>query len=136
MNLNLFARIPEKDSFKRRSDAILRIRQAKYPELHPLFVKWATYLPYAESARKAVNDAFFRCEPFLDSVFPDRFPTKNEFNQRLWELFLCDFLICRGFHLDSTIKELGTPDLCVEFDGKRIWIELTHPDRHRSIEEL
>ena len=135
MQDDIFNHIPLNECFKRRSAKILQRKQKKYDYYNPFFIKWALYIPN-KKVRNTINQAFHRCRPYLDKVFLDRFPIKSEFPWRFWELFLCNFLLTKDITLESKKKNEGTPDFCILFESRKIWIEARSPSEHDSIKDL
>lgn len=132
---DLFKCISKEDDFEEKSYIILSSKQEKYNSFHPLFVKWATYTP-CKSVKKIINSLYNWCTKYLDKWFGKKFPQVNLFKPCLWELFLCNFLQKKGFILDSKKKEDWTPDFCILYEDKKIWVEAKSPAEHNSIEQL
>ncbi len=120
--IDLFSIISQKKQFSRKSNKILQKRQEFYKNLHPLFVKWWTYKP-CNQIKSILNLCYKRCSPYLDNVFVSRFQSKEEFDSRLWELFMCNLLMSRWFILDENKNSNGTPDILINYNNKSIWVE-------------
>lgn len=78
MQDDIFQCIPSNEGFIRKSERIAQRKQKKYDIYSPLFVQWATYIPY-EEVRKIINQTFQKCKPYLDKIFFELFPIKDEF---------------------------------------------------------
>lgn len=134
--LNVFSCIPKIEQFSEFSNDLLQEKQSKFNKYAPLFTKWATHLPTYTKVTPIINNAYKRCEQYLDDVFLKQFPTKEEFWSRLWELFLCDFFITRDFSLYQNKNKEWTPDFCILHNNVKIWIEASMPSENSSIEKL
>lgn len=74
------------------------------------------YAPDKAHAEKLWNSF----EPYADAEFLNEI--QNAFHQRFWEMYLGNVLIQIGHHIGSSPKNHG-PDLFVQKDGEKIWIE-------------
>lgn len=77
--MNIFSCIPIEKQFSEFDDKILQNRQAEFNIYDPLFVKWATHLSTYKKVSHIINNAYKKCEQYLDDVFLKQFPTKEEF---------------------------------------------------------
>lgn len=76
--------------------------------------------------KEFVNQRFEENKPFLDKDFKHKI--KNEFESRLWELTVSDYLrtnenILLIPHNSYALKNSSAPDFCFEFNGKRFFVE-------------
>lgn len=53
--------------------------------------------------RRTIQEAFHKCEKYLDPDFADQFKRRDSFYQRLWELCICERL------LDTDVQFLSRP---------------------------
>lgn len=74
--------------------------------------------------KEVVESWFLEVRSYLDRNFSERI--KNEFHQRIWELY-CGKLLNTKFSLLNK-PETGLPDFKVLIGDKEVWIEATAPD--------
>lgn len=58
---------------------------------------------------------------------------ESRFAQRVWEMVLADRLVSAGFHISSAAEG---PDLLVQKDGKKVWVEAVVPDVGDGVNRL
>ncbi|NUJ97324.1 hypothetical protein HGA92_00880 [Candidatus Gracilibacteria bacterium] len=138
MEEDIFSCIGEEDIFYNNDNQVFQEKLKKYSDYEELFIKRATHNKTREKIKLIINESYKKCKKYLDKNFISIFPKKGEFYGRLWEIFLCDFLITKKFNLIEKTKkqENGTPDFLVEYEGKKIRIEARTPAEHSFIENL
>ena len=78
--------------------------------------------PFLKKARERCEDLWSCYEPFADPHFLDEFP--RQFHQRWFEMWLTGYLLRQGLRVECPYPG---PDIGVELDGRRIWIEAVSP---------
>ena len=89
--------------------------------------------------RQGIEDIWADYEPYCGDG-PDNFIVEamKHFNGQVWHLFLANLFQRNGFKLRRT--STGQPDLCIEQNGKSIWVEAVSvtvgngPDKAPGIE--
>lgn len=100
------------------------------PNLEPGFENLKTAVsPIEQELRAILQEMWTRYEPYADQDFRQGFA--RDVDGRFWEMYLGCTLLEAGLALLPAAerrREGGQPDLCVLYDGRRIWIEAITPD--------
>ena len=76
--------------------------------------------------RQRLEELWQCFQPYADSHFRQEFSRHP--HQRFWEMFLCVFLLKSGKKVIAKSDRVESgPDILVEEEGKRIWIEAVVP---------
>lgn len=100
--------------------------------IHPLYERVRDDSQYAE-AKSAIEDMWAQFRTFCDNHF--REDAQNHFPARLWEMYLGVSFMKNGWALLPTSSS-DYPDLCVQTDEGRLWVEAVVPDRGCGVDRL
>ena len=107
------------------TDEKLKKLQEKYSGYDPAYITQAAGIP-RKHIKEWLEELWEQYEPYADKDFSEKL--KKEFHQRTWEMYLACTLLNRGFLLkEIKTKKGGEPDICLELNGKNIWLEAIAP---------
>ena len=79
-----------------------------------------------DNGRRRLEELWQCFQPYADSYFRHEFARHP--HQRFWEMFLCVFLLKAGKKVIAKSDRVQSgPDILVEEEGERIWIEAVTP---------
>src|ERR1700686_683723 len=79
---------------------------------------------YMKQCKVNCEELWEQFEPYADPEFCVEI--RNNFDARYWEMYLATFLIREGYKISA--PKPG-PDVGIRYNGCRIWIEATCPER-------
>jgi hypothetical protein len=76
--------------------------------------------------REIIRKLWIKFEPYAHNEFRKDFLSDDQkFKSLLWEMILANKLLDNGYDLQVNLSK-DAPDLCVLFNGKKIWIECVY----------
>ncbi len=82
-------------------------------------------VPSVIQGKKFAEELWREYEPYADSNF--KTALQVDFDSRYWEMYLTVSLIRAGCNIVKRKPNTGGPDILLDYDGKRIWIEAIAP---------
>ena len=104
---------------------MMKYLRSKREKEHPLYARLRDWSDsHSEERREFVLSLWQRYEPYAPKGFLKKL--QIEFHQRWWEMYLTIGFLNLGFDLSSSKCDHG-PDLAIDIQGQRMFIEATAP---------